>query len=206
MKQRGDRARQIPPGLEVKLADAAGSLPVSFEDVRMDDIAQASGIPRATLYYYFAGKEDILAFLLANTLDVLSARAAAVAVGPWTVRRKLTEMIRVQLETLSASPAAAQLLLANLGRAGKLADIAASIDDAFLGPMSSLLQQGVLDGEVSERDVATVAAAVLGAVSTVGLLAVVLERDIDVASLAAELGDIFWRGVSSRAGGADASN
>ena len=47
--------------MAAKLLASAARL-TDMADVRMDDIAQASGIPRATLYYYFEGKDDILAF------------------------------------------------------------------------------------------------------------------------------------------------
>src|SRR3546814_10272062 len=63
--------RQVPPGLADKLTSAAGGFAVAFDDIRMEDIASASGIPRATLYYYFAGKDDVLAFLLRSMLDDL---------------------------------------------------------------------------------------------------------------------------------------
>ena len=65
--------RPVPEGLAAKLTSAASDLALSFDEVRMEDIATASGIPRATLYYYFAGKEDILAFLLRSLLDDVAA-------------------------------------------------------------------------------------------------------------------------------------
>ena len=57
--------REEADALADKLTTAAAGFAVAFEDIRMEDIASAIGIPRATLYYYFAGKDDVLAFLLA---------------------------------------------------------------------------------------------------------------------------------------------
>ena len=50
--------RAVPEALAGKLTAAAGDFAPSFDEVRMEDIAAASGVPRATLYYYFAGKDD----------------------------------------------------------------------------------------------------------------------------------------------------
>src|SRR5688572_6308330 len=47
--------REIPKPLAEKLTAAASSFGDAFEEARMHDIAEASGIPRATLYYYFPG-------------------------------------------------------------------------------------------------------------------------------------------------------
>ena len=51
-----------------KLLATAGELALSWDEVRTEDIAEASGIPRATLYYYFSSKDEILQFLLTRML------------------------------------------------------------------------------------------------------------------------------------------
>jgi AcrR family transcriptional regulator len=58
----------------------------------IEDIATASGVPKATLYYYyyyFTGKEDILSFLLRDSLAVLAGEVAHAADSPGPGRDRL---------------------------------------------------------------------------------------------------------------------
>ena len=50
--------------------------------MRIDDLAALVGVPRATLYYYFSGKDDVFEFLLTQKLQRGTAAIAAAAHGP----------------------------------------------------------------------------------------------------------------------------
>lgn len=67
-----------------------------FEDTRMEDLAEATGVPKATLYYHFGGKDEILAWLLRSALAALGAAVAQAASGPGTARRRLEAVVRAQ--------------------------------------------------------------------------------------------------------------
>ena len=70
-------SRTVPASMADKLLATAGELAPSWDDVRTDDIAEASGIPRATLYYYFSSKDEILQFLLTRMLQRLTEAVVA---------------------------------------------------------------------------------------------------------------------------------
>jgi AcrR family transcriptional regulator len=184
--------RKPPSHLAQKLAASADGFAATFDDLRMDDIAEISGIPRATLYYYFAGKDDILAFLLQSQLEALKTKLATASTGGGSLKARLTELVRLQLAEIAASPAAAQLLLSNLGRLGKLPDLAASVQDVFLAPIDHLLGQAGSAGEITSS-------AIFGAVTVVGLRAIVLDGWLDADRLAAQLVDLFWTGLAAPA-------
>ena len=62
--------RAVPPAIASKLPAAAAVFAEhGVDDTSIKDVSELIGVPRATLYYYFAGKEDILAFLLQSLLD-----------------------------------------------------------------------------------------------------------------------------------------
>src|SRR3546814_15748910 len=115
--------RQVPPGLADKLTSAAGGFAVAFDDIRMEDIASARGIPRATLYYYSPGKDDVLAFLLRSMLDALQVSVDPALEVLGHTRARLRAVMRAQFGPLAAPPAAAQLLLMHLGRAARVGTI-----------------------------------------------------------------------------------
>jgi AcrR family transcriptional regulator len=61
--------RTLPTAISSREAVIAETFATrGFEDTRMEDLAEATGVPKATLYYHFAGKEEILAWLLRSTL------------------------------------------------------------------------------------------------------------------------------------------
>lgn len=188
--------REVPAQIAGKLTDAVDAFATSFEDLRMDDIARVSGIPRATLYYYFAGKDDLLAFLFDALLAEFRS-ALAESPGPETsARDQLTELLRRFLAQLAERPAAAQLLLANLGRAGKLPDISAGVREALAAPFERVLAAGMARGELRQTDPVTAATAIFGSVTVVGLDALVTGGGLDARALSASLVELLWSGIA----------
>ncbi len=84
----------------------------ALDATKMEDVAAATGLPKATLYYHFAGKEDILAFLFNEILDEVG-RAVEHAVsdqGPAVDR--LRAAVLAHLGVFVAFPAASRALQA----------------------------------------------------------------------------------------------
>ncbi len=185
---------EIPAEIASRLRAAAESYATSFDDMTMDDIVGASGIPRATLYYHFRSREQVLAFLLSATLDDIAEAVDNAVAGPGTVPERLIEVVRAQLSTMAANPATTQLLVANLGRAGKLPDIAAGIDRAFRVPLQRLLVEGAEDGTLRVLDPEVTATAIFGAVTVVGLNALMREGHLDVDAVLGGL-VVLWGGI-----------
>jgi len=191
----GVNTRVVPESLGDKLTAAADAFATSFEDVGMGDIAKASGIPRATLYYYFAGKDDVLAFLLRSMLDDLRISVATAVETEGDTRTRLFGVVRAQMAHLGANPATSQLLLMNLGRAGRLGVIASGLDEGFHSPVRKILAEGVRDGTLRDIDVQVAATAIYGAVTIVGLQSLVAGEGMDVDRMAGSLFPIFWAGI-----------
>jgi AcrR family transcriptional regulator len=186
--------RRVPAELAAKLVTAFDRVGGSFDDVRMDDLAKASGIPRATLYYYFSGKDEVLGFLLDASLDELAARLATPAGDD--ARSRLRDILHRQLEHFAGRPAMAQLVTLNLGKAGKLSDLTVAADRGFVGPVRHVLEAGIRAGEIRDDiDLAAVPSAISGAVYTLAMRTLVRDASIDPAALADTLIDLFWGGL-----------
>lgn len=162
----------------------------------MDDIAKASGIPRATLYYYFSGKDEVLAFLLRSMLDDLRISVSTALEIEGGAKTRLEGVVRAQLAHLAANPSASRLLIMNLGKAGQLGAIASGVETGFRAPVRRVLQDGILAGEVSDVDLDVVATAVYGAVTMVGLQALLVDGQIEVDALTASLFPVIWGGIA----------
>ncbi len=189
--------REVPAEMATKLAAAANTLLANFDDLQMTDIAAAAGVARSSLYYYFTNKDDVLAYLLRSVLEDLTESTAAAANGPGNPADRLTAVIRAQLEHLNNHPAASQLLIANLGRAGKLPDIAARVNQGFEEPVRRLLAEGAADGSLrtlADNDLG--ATALFGAVLVIGLRSLVVEGHIDVDHVIEMIAPMFWNGLA----------
>jgi TetR/AcrR family transcriptional regulator len=180
--------RPLPSPLRERLELAVSAFAEKgFEATRMEDVAEVTGVPKATLYYHFQGKEQILAWLLADLLrDVAEAVQRAVA-GPGSSLQRLEAIVRAQLEVMAARPDACRVLLLDVSRAGRIPEIAAAIGEAFLLPVARLLAEGRADGSIrgSVDDEAT-SAAIYGAVTVTGLHHLLAHQSLD----AGRVGDI----------------
>jgi AcrR family transcriptional regulator len=138
---------------------------LGFDDTRMEDLAEATGVPKATLYYHFAGKGEILTWLMRSTLAALGEAVAAAAARPGSARRRLEDVIRALLQVMAERPAACQVLIANLGRVARMPELADGVGRAFLAPVTQLLADGSNDGSWRRiKDPAMVASSIFGAV------------------------------------------
>jgi hypothetical protein len=109
----------------------------------------------------------------------------------------LRAVIRAHLEHLNDHPAATQVLVANLGRAGRLPEIAARVTQGFEEPVRRLLAEGAEDGSLrAQADDELAATALFGAVLVIGLRSLVVEGSIDVDRVTELLDPMFWHGLA----------
>ena len=162
--------RQISDDMRAKLRAAA---PIfadrGFEATTIDALSDATGVPSSTLYYNFAGKEEILAFLLEDWLDRTSAAVDAAIATDRTARERLGDVIEAQLSAMAEDPATCQVLLAELGRIDRLPRIAEAVQSAFHRPVAKLLADGADHGYLRTVDIEHATSVLYGAVIITGL-------------------------------------
>ena len=136
---------------------------------RFDDVATAVGRSRAALYYYFAGRDDLMAFVLQAHVDAGATAMATADPGTGTAAIRLRAMLAAALEYLSTRPQVCAGLLSAAGASGSLAGVLALNDRHIAAPMRALLAQGNRDGSMSVALPDAAADTILGAL----LLAVI---------------------------------
>jgi AcrR family transcriptional regulator len=162
---------------EKVLAAAELFAELGLDATKMEDIAAATGVPKATLYYYFDGKEDILAFLFNEILDEVGRAVDGALRTEGTAADRLRAAIVAHLRVFEQLPAASRALQFDLGRAARIPHIDERIEAAFRGPVRQLLEAGAADGSLRPVEhPRLVAIAILGAVTTVGINALTLDR------------------------------
>ena len=142
--------RALPPDMRDKVMRAATLFAGSgLDGTKMEEVAAATGVPKATLYYYFEGKEDILAFLFNEILDEVARAIDGALRHGGTAADRLRAAIEAHLRVFEEYPAASRALQFDLGRAARTPHIDERIEAAFRGPVRRLLEEGAADGSLS---------------------------------------------------------
>lgn len=192
--------RKVPNHITDKLPAAADLFAENgLNDTKIEDVAAVTGVPKATLYYYFPGKEDILAFLLQELLRDISAAVKTVVAGDGTAAERLVGVIGAQLRVMGQRPAVCRALIGELGRAGRMPAIAEMINTAYQKPVEDLLVAGDRDGSLQpQRDVQATSIALFGAVTVSALMYLVGGVDLDETTVGDTLNRLVIDGLRPR--------
>jgi TetR/AcrR family transcriptional regulator len=189
--------REVPSQIAERLSAAAELFAErGLNDTKIEDVAAATGIAKATLYYYFAGKEDILTFLLEDGLREVAEEVAAVVHSEGTGAERLGGVISAQLRVMAQRPAVCRALIGELGRAARIPVIADMISTAYLKPVEALLTAGAADGSlVAQHDPRSAATALFGAVTTSALTYLVTDDTLDETLIAQTIQTLLFDGL-----------
>ncbi len=193
----GQTGRAVPAQVAAKLYGAVDVIAENgLANTKIEQIAAASGVPKATLYYYFAGKEDILAFLLKDSLAYLAGDVATAAEAPGTGRERLAAVVAVQIEHTLTNSATSRALIGDLGRAAQLPELAQAVQAAFYDPIAQVLRDGADDGSLRPiADPDEAALSIFGTVIMTGLIHAVVGTDRSPESITDSVLDLLLHGL-----------
>jgi AcrR family transcriptional regulator len=103
------RARQVADDILLRageLFDAQG-----YGETSLQDIADAVGVARPSLYHYFASKEEILVRIVERTIAVRDEVMARVTTGDGDARQRLETLLVEIGRSTSTNPAGLRLVL-----------------------------------------------------------------------------------------------
>lgn len=191
--------RTLPPAMRQKVLAAADLFAEhGLDATKMEDIAVATGVPKATLYYYFEGKEEILTFLFTEILDEVAAAIDGAVAGPGSASDRLAAAMLAHLRVFERFPMASRALQFDLGRAARVPLIARRVDAAFVQPVHALLLEGVADGTLRPVGHPRLAAlGILGAVTTIGINALTIRPGHRAEDVATEVVALVLSGVAA---------
>jgi len=162
-----------PPELAQHLLDMSEQILYSDPPPRLEDIAKLVGASRATLYYYFSGRDDLLSFLLTAHAKRGAATVRAAVNPDDAPEQRLRTVVTTLAEYLGSHPGICAGLLGALGGGGRMGEVLEANDTWIAAPLRELLTEGQKTGAFAVDDVADAANAVLGA-----LLLAVLGRSM----------------------------
>ena len=189
--------KQPPDDLVEKLIEASNQFGGTGLDISMDDVAQAADVPRATLYYYFSGRDDLVNFYLTHKLESVSTAMQKASASEGTVVDRLGAVIRSVLGAMAAQPALCTELPEALRRArNSFSEVALKADTVMRQPIRDLLIEGRANGELNVPDLDLTIDALNGAVAQVAMIRLQMHGELDADAVADELIPLLMEGLA----------
>jgi TetR/AcrR family transcriptional regulator len=172
--------RPVPPKMAAKLMLAADLFAErGLDGTKTEDIAAATGIPKATLYYYFEGKEQVLSYIFGVVLDAVGRAISSAIEGPGDASERMRRLIRAHIRVFADYPRASQALQFDLGRAARFPEVVERSDKTFIEPVTALILEGINEGSFREElQPRLTAVGILGLINTSSMY--VIARDVDL--------------------------
>jgi AcrR family transcriptional regulator len=165
MAQRETLGREAPEELAEKLFQAAFSLfaEKGFERATMDEIAARSGVARATLYYYFRGKDDLFVFLLERGVTMLGSVLGEATQHGDTARARLEQALDRMIDLMAEFRDVLLVAMQQFGRIALTNDAAHEIfHERATATLRGILEDGARDGTLKAVDAEQTALAIFG--------------------------------------------
>jgi AcrR family transcriptional regulator len=135
-----------------------------YDGISMREIAEACGVSKAGLYYYFKDKEELFVEILYSYLKELSQAIGACNRPDWSVRQKLTAV----MEAIFAQPPERRDIIRLAGQEMSQVNPEARrqfgliYHQEFIGQIETMLAGGIAAGELRSMDVSQAAWVYLG--------------------------------------------
>ena len=168
-----------------------------LDGVSVAEIAEAAGIPRATLYYHFNSRDAILRFLLADVVRRMDVAVHSVLELGGTGRAQLEAIVGAQAKVVADDVDAFSVLIANLGRAGRVPEIAEAIDEVIRRPVAVVIRKGVADGSLVAVDPDLAAVAIYALVTTLAVWRDARGKAVKSDELAARVRELIVGGLAA---------
>jgi AcrR family transcriptional regulator len=155
--------RRPPSKLVQRLVSASEEVLNPDRALRLEDIAVLIGSARATLYYHFSGRDDLVGFLLEEHLCVAAETIEQAVMAGQTPAVQLRSAITALVGFLGGQPGVCAGLLSFAGATGRLGSLMAAKDTKLAAPLRKLLDEGAATGQFTISDSRDAANAILGA-------------------------------------------
>lgn len=190
--------KRVPDELAEKLRPVGDRFLEQGHAGRLDTVAEEAGIPRATLYYYFSGRDDLVTFFLLEKVERVAKLVQAAASSDGTALNRFGKALRATIHELASNPALCLNLMIAVGRADTMADLMGATDRAIMSPIRELLIEARATGEADIADIELTTSALMGGISMAVLQRHYLTGDVDPDAIADALVSSAINGIETR--------
>jgi AcrR family transcriptional regulator len=160
--------KQPPADLAERLWQVSDQFLALSSEAKVDELAELSGVPRATIYYYFSGKDDVMSFLLAQKVERAGVVLAGAAGGDGRPIERLERVFRAMLHQMADHPALCTRLMCWM-TTSTAEQLVIEAQNALLAPVRDLFVEGQAAGDFPDLDPIDATTAVMGALALVAM-------------------------------------
>ena len=172
--------KPVPAELTGKLMDAAELAATGPGlNMSMDDLAKASGVPRATLYYYFSGKDDLIGFYVGVMIRRMREAVAEGLAHQGTPSEQMEALMRAIMRTFAEYPRMCVEMAEAVGNIVDYSQVFAEMQTGVIAPAMGVIMAGIASGEFEVADPATAIVAMTGGMHMVATTDIVTTGKLD---------------------------
>jgi TetR/AcrR family transcriptional regulator len=166
-------------------------------NMSMDDLAKASGVPRATLYYYFSGKDDLIGFYVSMMMRRMRAAVAEGLAHDGTPTEQIETLVRAIMRTFEDCPRMCVEMSDAIGKMDDYSVIMADMQTGVIMPAVSIIEAGVASGEFEVPDPATTVLAMTGGLHMVATMDIVSTGSLDAQARSDVMVPLLLKAISA---------
>jgi AcrR family transcriptional regulator len=190
--------KRPPEDLAQKLIDVSDQFKGTGFDISIDEVASAADVPRATLYYYFSGRDDLVSFFMNDKLDRMHTTVQKAAASEGSPIERMELVIREVTRKLIEYPVLCMELPIALRRSDDFTEVMLNAERTVGAPLRELLIEGRALGEFDFEDLDVIITAMNGAVMQVAMMEVLRNPEPDADAVADKLAAAIIRGLATR--------
>lgn len=178
------RAERIPQIIQAAMVVFARN---GFAQTRMEDIAQEAGLSKATLYLYFASKDDLIAAILQTFFEEGFTELRSLLTAEGTVSHALTGWTRRHMQKMQEHSAFLSIgfeFHALAARHAATRQIMQHYYHQYRASIAALLQKGIEQGEFHVSDTQAIAIAIISVYEGLVVLWMLDSATIDLVEIA----------------------
>jgi AcrR family transcriptional regulator len=170
-----------------------------FDQAKMDEIAQAAGVAKGTIYYHFDSKEELFVGLMNEGMDNLISCVRRMVEGKESSAEQMSALIEAHVRFFMQNGKLAKLVLSEaFGSRERQRQFRLKIRE-YLKLIETILRRGNETGEFSVHRPEEVASSIFGAVSVLALQKLYSmdekEAEKEVSSLTESLRKLLLTGI-----------
>ena len=135
--------RTPPEEMRKSLLEASARLERGGVDVSVDEMAREAEVPRATLYYYFSGRDDLVSFLFNEKIESMAGAGQPAIVSEGSVPDRLGGVVAALFRAMAVQPALCLEMPTAMQKPDTFAPTLQKAEQTVMAPIRGLLEEGV---------------------------------------------------------------
>lgn len=169
-----------------------------YYETTMDEIAQAMGVAKGTIYYNFENKEDLYLSVIQQGVDMLKEQLLQAISDGNSTREKIERIIKCQLDFFEQEHDLVSLFLIELfANDQQRSKRASKMLSDCLQIIRSTIDNGVTDGSLRGLDPETATSSLFGMVAISAMHYIWYKLPIPGEKVGTAVEEIFFRGLAT---------